>query len=143
MLPWKFNSALTLLSTLVYLEHFYLPKTFLCSYLFGYPNRLIPFHSEKARGLKIYVASNNKMYLHLHINSPWFLSHFNQIWTFLTDFNKSLQHQIVQYEFSSYVGTDGMTNRHYKANGCFLQLYANAPNYGYTCLTFRHRASYI
>ena len=38
------------------------------------------------------------------------MSHFYQIWTFLTDFNNSLQHQNVQLELNLYVGTDGMTN---------------------------------
>jgi hypothetical protein len=42
----------------------------------------------------MYVAGNNKTYLGPHIGGPIFLSDFNQIRSFSTDFHKILQNQI-------------------------------------------------
>jgi hypothetical protein len=43
---------------------------------------------------RIYVASNYTTYLDLHVIRPIFLSDFNEIWGFSTDFYKSSQCQI-------------------------------------------------
>jgi hypothetical protein len=40
------------------------------------------------------VRGNNKAYLGLHGKCPIFLTDFNKILTFLTDFDRSSQHQI-------------------------------------------------
>jgi len=36
---------------------------------------------------RIYVTDNNKMYVGLHVKCHIFLTNFNQIWSFLTDFH--------------------------------------------------------
>jgi hypothetical protein len=69
------------------------------------------------------------MYTGLHVKCPLFLSHFNQTWTFLTDFQKILKYEIsqkfVQCEPCSSMQTDKwtdrQTDRHDKAETCFLQ----------------------
>ena len=39
---------------------------------------------------QIHVADNRKIDLGSHVQCPIFLFDFNKIWSFLTDFNKSL-----------------------------------------------------
>jgi hypothetical protein len=39
-----------------------------CSYLMGYPNSLIPFHSKGAFLWRFNIADNNKTYLHIRSN---------------------------------------------------------------------------
>ena len=43
---------------------------------------------------RIYVATNNKTYLSLHVKFLIFLSDFDQMWNFMKDFYKSFQYQI-------------------------------------------------
>jgi hypothetical protein len=43
---------------------------------------------------RIYVATNNKTYLSLHVKFLIFLSDFDQMLNFMKDFYKSLQYQI-------------------------------------------------
>jgi hypothetical protein len=62
----------------------------------------IPFHSKAALLWRFYVAGNNKTYLVFLVKCPIFLSDYNYIWVFITDFHKSSQYQIsgksVQWE---------------------------------------------
>jgi len=64
----------------------------------------------------MYAAGNNKTYLRLHIGGPIFLSDFNQMRSFSTDFHRILQNLIsqnsVQREPLSYMQTDAQMDGH-------------------------------
>jgi hypothetical protein len=85
-------------------------------------------------------TSNNETYLRLHVNCPIFLSDFDQISIFSTDFDKRLQNKIslksVQWERMR--TADGWTDRT-KLIDAFLILCANAPEISWvlSCLVVR------
>jgi hypothetical protein len=64
----------------------------------------------------MFVAGNNKTYLDLHIEGPIFLSDFNQMRSFSTDFHRILQNQIslksVQRELLPYTQKDAQMDGH-------------------------------
>jgi hypothetical protein len=80
-------------------------------YLLSHPNSLIPFPSKTELLWRLYVTSNNKMYLGLHVKFQISSSDCNQIWIFSTYFGESPQHHIsrklVKWELSWYIRTDG------------------------------------
>jgi len=75
----------------------------------------------------IFVASNSKMYLGLHVSCVIFLSDFKRIWICSTDFLKSPKYQIsqksVQWQPCCYVAWTWQSCRR------FLQLYNVPKNY--------------
>jgi hypothetical protein len=70
------------------------------------------------------------MYIGLHANHPLFLSDFDDIQSFSTNFRKLLKCQIsrksVKWEPSCSMRTTGRTDRHDKAHGSFSN-FLNAP----------------
>jgi len=65
------------------------------------------------------------MYIGLHVKYPLFLSEFNEILNFATEFRKILKYQIswkpVQWEQNCSMRTDRRTDRHDEANSRFSQ----------------------
>ena len=59
---------------------------------------------------QIYVGSNNKIYLGLHVECLTFLPYFNQIWTFMTDFHEDpgikCHGNVSSGSHTSYIQTD-------------------------------------
>jgi hypothetical protein len=98
-----------------------------CLYPLGAPNSLIPFHLKTALQWWFNVTGNSKTYLGLHVKSSKFLSDFNQISIFSTDFHQCPQYQMsekcIQWELCWYTQTDGQTVGHDEANSCFVQIF--------------------
>jgi hypothetical protein len=66
------------------------------------------------------------MYIGLHVKYPLFLSDFNKIWIFTSDFRKVLKYQIAwnsfQWEPSYFVRTDGLTDGYDEGKSLFAIL---------------------
>ena len=68
-------------------------KTFRDVYTsFGCPNSLLPFHSKRTLLWPFKVAGNSNTLRSASKVPDIFVSYFNKIWTFMTDFRKSPQY---------------------------------------------------
>ena len=78
----------------------------------------------------IHVAGNNETYLNFRIKFSTFVSGFNQIWTFSTNFHRSPQYQIsnksVQKDTRRHTLTDGSDKTKRR-----LRIHWNAPKKSY------------
>jgi hypothetical protein len=81
----------------------------------GRTNILIQFGTKRALLWRFDVVDNNETNLGLHEKCTIFLTDFNQIWSFVSDFNKSLQYQMSRQQSSGnradiWGQTDGQRN---------------------------------
>ena len=71
------------------------------------------------------------MYLGFNVKYLLFLPNFNQTWTFLTDFWKTLKYQMswksIHWEPSCSMWMGGQTGRNDAGNSCFLQFCKHMP----------------
>jgi hypothetical protein len=79
----------------------------------GLANSLIPFQAKRALLWRLNVVGNSKRYFGLLVKCPIFLSDFNQIWIFSTEFQLSPEYKSswnsAKWESCWYMQTDGRT----------------------------------